>query len=76
MRTAVDRLRTGWGEGIFVVVAVLVLRLPALVLSRWYDPDEAAIALQALAMRRGGTLYVDMADRKPPLPPLLYEFVF
>jgi len=76
MRTAVDRLRTGWGEGIFVFVAVLVLRLPALVLSRWYDPDEAAIALQALAMRRGGTLYVDMADRKPPLPPLLYEFVF
>lgn len=76
MRTAGDRLRTGWGEGMFVVVAVLVLRLPALLSSRWYDPDEAAIALQALAMRRGGELYVDMADRKPPLPPLLYEFVF
>lgn len=76
MRTAGDRLRTGWGEGIVVTVAVVLLRLPALLLSRWYDPDEAAIALQALAMRRGGTLYVDMADRKPPLPPLLYEFVF
>ncbi|MEO6125269.1 MAG: hypothetical protein ABIR32_16315, partial [Ilumatobacteraceae bacterium] len=76
MRTAVDRLRTGWGEGIFIVAAVVMLRLPSLLLSRWYDPDEAAIALQALAMQRGGTLYVDMADRKPPLPPLLYEFMF
>ena len=76
MRTAGDRLRTGWGEGIVVTVVVVLLRLPALLLGRWYDPDEAAIALQALAMRRGGELYVDMADRKPPLPPLLYELVF
>src|SRR5688572_26816114 len=75
MRMA-DRSRAGWAEPTVIMLAVVLLRLPALLLSRWYDPDEAAIAVQALAMRRGGTLYVDMADRKPPLPPLLYEAVF
>ena len=75
MRTAGDRLRTGGVEALCITVGVLLLRLPPMLLSRWYDPDEAAIALQASAMRRGGTLYVDMADRKPPLPPLLYRAV-
>lgn len=66
----------GWIEAGVVTVAVLVLRLPTMLLGRWYDPDEAAIAMQALAINRGGTLYVDMADRKPPLPPLIYEWIF
>lgn len=49
-----------------------VLRLPALVWGRWYDPDEAAIAVQARTLVGGGRLYADMADRKPPIPPYLY----
>jgi hypothetical protein len=76
MGTAVERGRRGWYEGAIITAAVLLLRLPPMLMRRWYDPDEAAIALQALSMRAGGTLYVDIADRKPPLPPLVYRFVF
>ena len=57
-------------------VASLALRLPALLTSRVLDPDEAAIALGARTMQRGGVLYTNMADRKPPLPALLYEWCF
>ena len=68
--------RRRWGEAAALVVFVLLMRLPALLSQRWYDPDEASIAMQASAMRSGGTLYIDMADRKPPLPPLLYDWLF
>lgn len=56
-----------------LAAASFVLRLPALLSSRWYDPDEAAIAVQGATLTRGGRLYVDMADRKPPIPPYLVE---
>jgi hypothetical protein len=65
-----------WLEAGSIAVFVLLMRAPAMLSTRWYDPDEAAITMQATAMRRGGTLYIDMADRKPPLPPLLYEWSF
>ena len=70
------RSLSAWVEAAGITAAVLLLRLAPMLLSRWYDPDEAAIAVQAIAMKRGATLYVDMADRKPPLPPLLYEMSF
>jgi len=54
-----------------LAAACFLLRLPALVSSRWFDPDEAAIAVQAQTLARGGRLYVDIADRKPPVPPLV-----
>lgn len=54
-----------------LAVACFLLRLPALLSSRWFDPDEAAIAVQAQTIARGGRLYVDIADRKPPVPPLV-----
>ena len=43
---------------------------------RLFDPDEAAIGVQAMVVRAGGTLYTDIYDRKPPLPPLLYAASF
>ena len=52
-----------------------VLRAPTLVI-RLFDPDEAAIGVQAMVVRSGGTLYTDIYDRKPPLPPLLYAASF
>ncbi|MCU1352558.1 MAG: hypothetical protein JWM05_1767, partial [Acidimicrobiales bacterium] len=58
-----------------VVALVAFVRLPSLV-HQLYDPDEAAIAAQAIAIRDGGTLYVDAVDRKPPLPPYLYAASF
>ena len=52
-----------------------VLRAPTFV-TRLFDPDEAAIGVQAIVVRAGGTLYTDIYDRKPPLPPLLYAASF
>ncbi len=52
-----------------------VLRAPTLV-TRLFDPDEAAIGVQGMVVRAGGTLYTDIYDRKPPLPPLLYAASF
>ena len=52
-----------------------VLRAPTFV-TRLFDPDEAAISVQAMVVRAGGTLYTDIYDRKPPLPPLLYAASF
>src|SRR6476659_6696899 len=53
----------------------VLLRLPTFV-TRLFDPDEAAIGVQAMVVRGGGTLYTDIYDRKPPLPPLLYAASF
>jgi hypothetical protein len=53
----------------------VVLRAPTIV-RRLFDPDEAAIGVQAMVVRSGGTLYTDIFDRKPPLPPLLYAASF
>jgi len=57
-----------------LITAAVVLRLPSLLAKRWYNPDEAAIAMLGQALRRGQTLYVDMADRKPPLAAFVYQF--
>ena len=59
-----------------IAAACVLLRLPALLSSRWFDPDEAAIAVQAKVVSAGGQLYVDIADRKPPFPPLVYAAWF
>ncbi len=61
----------------FAVVTALAvaLRAPTFV-SRLFDPDEAAIGVQGMVVRAGGTLYKDIYDRKPPLPPLLYAASF
>lgn len=53
----------------------VVLRAPTFV-SRLFNPDEAAIGVQAMVVRAGGTLYTDIFDRKPPLPPMLYAASF
>ena len=53
----------------------VVLRAPTLT-RRLFDPDEAAIGVQAMVVRAGGTLYTDIFDRKPPLPPLVYAASF
>ena len=51
-------------------------RAPAQLRPELFDPDEAAIAAQAIAVRDGGTLYVEAVDRKPPLPSLIYAAAF
>ncbi|MDO8389207.1 MAG: hypothetical protein Q7V57_01875 [Actinomycetota bacterium] len=59
-----------------LAAACVLLRLPALLSAAWFDPDEAAIAVQARTLVDGGRLYVDMADRKPPIPPFIYAAWF
>lgn len=56
-------------------LAVLT-RLPGLRADRAFNPDEATLATGAQALRRGGALYVDVIDRKPPLPFAAYAGVF
>jgi 4-amino-4-deoxy-L-arabinose transferase-like glycosyltransferase len=55
--------------------ATMLVRLPTFT-RRLFDPDEAAIAVQAMVVRSGGTLYADIFDRKPPLPAMVYAASF
>ena len=59
---------------IFVVVAFAV-HVPMLSARAW-NSDEAYAATQAQALNRGGRLYVDTVDRKPPVVPYLYAATF
>lgn len=64
-----------------VVVVLVALGAGLLVhLPGWFRPlfdsDEAAIATLGAGITRGGTLYRDLIDRKPPLAPLLYAVSF
>lgn len=58
-----------------MVTLAVALRWPTFV-TRLFDADEAAIGVQAMVVRSGGTLYRDVFDRKPPLPPLAYAASF
>ena len=44
--------------------------------SKVFNPDEGFLATQAEVLTRGGQLYHDVVDRKPPLVPVLYEWAF
>lgn len=58
-----------------VLAATLLLRLPGFS-NRVFNSDEAYLATQAQVLNRGGRLYVDTVDRKPPVVPYLYAAVF
>lgn len=58
-----------------LTVLALLVRIPGYV-HQLFDPDEATIADQAITLQRGGRMYVDAIDRKPPLPTYLYEATF
>ncbi len=54
----------------------LATRLPGLVSARAFNPDEATLAVGGRTLLDGGSLYVDLIDRKPPLPFAAYAAVF
>jgi len=58
-----------------LTMLAFLLRAPTFV-GRLFDPDEAAIGVEAMVVRAGGTLYTDIYDRKPPIPPLAYAASF
>jgi hypothetical protein len=41
-----------------------------------FDPDEGAIATMGMVVARGGVLYHDAIDRKPPIPAFTYAASF
>lgn len=68
-------LRPTWAFVAATIALSLLVRVPSY-LHELFDPDEAAIASQAISLREGGTLYIDAIDRKPPLPPFIYRLSF
>jgi hypothetical protein len=64
------RLQSG-----LLVVAALVLHIPGFVV-RLVNSDEASLATMAGVIDKGGRLYHQVADRKPPIVPYLYAAVF
>jgi hypothetical protein len=65
-----------WPLGLVAIVAAALLaHLPGY-LHQLYDSDEAAIATAGMVVERGGTLYRDAIDRKPPIPAFVYAGSF
>jgi len=56
-----------------LVAATVVARSPGLLYNGLFDRDEAYLSVMGDVLRGGGTLYVDVIDRKPPLVPLVYD---
>jgi len=61
--------------GLGYAAVALLLHLPGLV-GPLFNSDEASLATMAMEIERGGTLYHDTADRKPPVVPYIYALVF
>jgi len=58
----------GWPLVVVLGLLVLITRLPGLVSGHTFNTDEATLGVGGRALRSGGSLYVDVIDRKPPLP--------
>jgi len=58
--------------GVFAIL-VLLTRLPGLVTSRSFNTDENTLGVGGRTLADGGALYVDVIDRKPPLPFFAYS---
>ena len=68
-------LRSPWFGVVAVMSVALVARLPGY-LHQLMDSDEGAIATMAMVLNRGGVLYRDVIDRKPPIPAFVYAGSF
>jgi hypothetical protein len=69
------RGRAWWWGVVLVVCGALLAHLPGFV-HQLFDSDEAAIATAGMVVERGGTLYHDVIDRKPPIPAFVYAGSF
>jgi Dolichyl-phosphate-mannose-protein mannosyltransferase len=69
------RGRRCWLGIVVVVLGALLAHLPGY-LHQLFDSDEAAIATAGMVVERGGTLYRDVIDRKPPIPAFVYAGSF
>ncbi len=73
--TTRSALRWGaWVAAAFLAIG-LVTHLPGLV-QDLFNSDEASLATMGMVIDRGGELYHETGDRKPPIVPYLYAAVF
>ncbi|MEA2703132.1 MAG: hypothetical protein QOD63_1077 [Actinomycetota bacterium] len=63
-----------WVATLFLAVG-LVTHLPGLI-QDLFNSDEASLATMGMVIDRGGELYHETGDRKPPIVPYLYAAVF
>ena len=75
LRPKLDDRRWTLRLGLGFAALALLLHLPGLVQPLFYS-DEASLATMAMEIERGGTLYHETADRKPPVVPYIYSLVF
>jgi hypothetical protein len=68
-------VRAPWFGTVVVMVVAVMARLPGY-LHQLYDSDEGAIATMAMVLNRGGVLYRDVIDRKPPVSAFIYAGSF
>ncbi|QXC63278.1 hypothetical protein KSP35_11095 [Aquihabitans sp. G128] len=66
------RWERAWAQPAVLAVAVLLTRLPGLLTTRLFNTDEATLSVGGRELAQGGSLYVGVIDRKPPLPFALY----
>lgn len=70
------RRRSWWKVvGLVMAAATVVSRLPGALFNGMFDRDEAFLAVTGDVLRHGGTLYVDVIDRKPPVVPYAYALL-
>lgn len=70
-----DRPVLSWPLVATLLGLTALTRLPGLLASRAFNSDEATLAVGGRVITHGGHLYVDLVDRKPPLPFALYGMV-
>jgi len=64
-----------WGLVAVALVLSLGLHLPGLIV-HLFNSDESSLATMAMVIDRGGRMYHETADRKPPVVPYVYAAVF
>ena len=71
------RGRMSWGAWMVSVLGIvtIVSRSPGLLYNGMFDRDESYLAVTGDVLRQGGTLYVDVIDRKPPIVPIMYSMI-
>lgn len=68
------RARRSWSPQVACfALLVLLTRLPGLVTTRAFNTDENTLGVGGRELAEGGSLYVGVIDRKPPLPFLAYS---
>ena len=67
MRLAEEMARPA-AQPVVLGALVLLTRLPGLVSSKLINTDEATLSIGGRELANGGSLYVGLIDRKPPLP--------